>query len=75
MSGQQPSGGERRADRDHDDVPSPCISICVLDTSQSYCTGCGRTLREIAAWTDMSADEKRAVVASLAERLARAGTP
>lgn len=60
---------------DDDNVPSPCISICVLDASQSYCTGCGRTLREIAAWTDMSADEKRAVVASLAERLARAHTP
>jgi len=69
------SSAQRRADDDGDNVPSPCISICVLDASQSYCTGCGRTLREIAAWTDMSADEKRAVVASLAERLARAHTP
>lgn len=67
------SDAPRRADDDN--VPSPCISICVLDASQSYCTGCGRTLREIATWTDMSADEKRAVVASLAERLARAHTP
>ena len=53
-----------------DDVPSPCISVCTLDASQVYCTGCLRTLHEIAEWSRMSADDKRAVLASLSARRA-----
>jgi predicted Fe-S protein YdhL (DUF1289 family) len=30
--------------------PSPCKEICTLNTSSSVCTGCGRTLGEIAEW-------------------------
>lgn len=56
-----------------DTVLSPCISLCTLDASQSYCLGCGRTLHEIATWVDMSVDEKRAVVASLPSRRIAAG--
>ena len=60
----------------HDDgVASPCISVCVLDPAQTQCIGCGRTLHEIAAWIDMSAEEKRAVLAALPARLADAATP
>ncbi|MEO6748453.1 MAG: DUF1289 domain-containing protein [Casimicrobiaceae bacterium] len=62
--------------RIHDDsVASPCISVCVLDLAQTKCVGCGRTLHEIAAWDDMSAEEKRAVLAALPARLADAATP
>jgi uncharacterized protein len=57
----------------HDDVPSPCISVCTLDATRSTCLGCGRTLHEIATWVDMSAAQKRAVVASLPARMARIG--
>ncbi len=64
------SAPQRRASAD--DVPSPCISVCVLDASQSYCVGCGRTLHEIAAWMDMSADDKRRVIDTLPARLAAA---
>ncbi|MBA4110453.1 MAG: hypothetical protein C0487_12765 [Leptothrix sp. (in: Bacteria)] len=32
----------------------------------SVCAGCGRTLDEIARWSSMSADEKRAVLSRLA---------
>ena len=32
-------------------VPSPCISVCVIDERTGLCTGCQRTLDEIAAWS------------------------
>jgi predicted Fe-S protein YdhL (DUF1289 family) len=51
---------------------SPCIKVCVLDAA-ARCTGCGRTIDEIARWAQMSVQEQWAVVARLAgERLAPA---
>jgi len=44
-----------------DQVESPCIQVCTLD-AQQICVGCGRSLAEIAAWSRMSAQEKRAVI-------------
>jgi predicted Fe-S protein YdhL (DUF1289 family) len=43
------------------------MNICVLDAAR-VCTGCGRTLDEIARWGRMSAAEQWAVIARL-ERL------
>jgi uncharacterized protein len=43
---------------------SPCMNICVLDATR-VCTGCGRTLDEIARWGRMSAAEQWAVIARL----------
>ena len=52
-------------------VASPCISVCVLDPGGSgICTGCGRSLDEIAAWVQLDNAQRRAVVAGLPERLA-----
>ena len=56
--------------RDETEVPSPCISICVIDAPTGLCAGCYRTLAEIASWIDLSAAERRAVVANLALRRA-----
>ena len=42
-------------------VPSPCIGICRLDEAGNSCTGCGRTLDEVANWSRASDDYKRAV--------------
>ena len=42
-------------------VPSPCIGICRLDEAGNSCTGCGRTLDEVAKWSRASDDYKRAV--------------
>jgi len=56
--------------RDATEVPSPCISICVIDEPTGLCAGCYRTLDEIAGWIDLSAAERRAVVANLALRRA-----
>jgi uncharacterized protein len=49
-------------------VRSPCTSVCVLDPARGWCTGCHRTLDEIAGWGSYSEDEKRAVLARLAAR-------
>ncbi len=56
--------------RDETEVPSPCVSICVIDEPTGLCAGCYRTLDEIAGWIDRSAAERRAVVANLALRRA-----
>lgn len=42
-------------------VPSPCINVCVMDTQTGLCTGCQRTLDEIAAWSALDDAERRAV--------------
>jgi predicted Fe-S protein YdhL (DUF1289 family) len=55
---------------DNADVASPCVSICVIDAPTGLCAGCYRTLGEIAAWIDLSPDERRAVVDQAATRRA-----
>jgi predicted Fe-S protein YdhL (DUF1289 family) len=46
---------------------SPCIKVCRIDV-QGRCFGCGRTLDEIARWSAMSLDERRAVNARVGFR-------
>ena len=58
-----------------DDVASPCISVCTLDATQTRCLGCQRTLHDIATWVEMSAADKRAVIAALPARAAGAIAP
>ena len=55
-------------------VASPCISICVIDEPSKLCAGCYRTLEEIAAWIDLSAAARRAIVEELPLRRAKHGT-
>ena len=57
-----------------DNVASPCISVCVMDAASGFCIGCWRTLDEIAAWSVLDADAKRAVLAAIRERRARQAT-
>ena len=42
-------------------VPSPCTNVCRIDPATSLCEGCLRTIDEIAAWSRMDDQEKRAV--------------
>jgi predicted Fe-S protein YdhL (DUF1289 family) len=53
------------------DVGSPCIDICRMNPDTAVCEGCFRTLEEIAAWSGMRPEEKRAVLARLPARRAR----
>lgn len=45
---------------------SPCIGVCQLDGATKTCSGCGRTIDEIAAWSGLSDDERRAIIARVA---------
>ena len=57
-------------------VASPCTGVCRLDASSGCCEGCHRTLDEIAAWSAMDDEQRRAVWRVLPERRAvAAGTP
>jgi predicted Fe-S protein YdhL (DUF1289 family) len=51
-------------------LETPCVNVCLLDSESGLCTGCGRTLEEIATWSSMSDAERRAVMAALPARLA-----
>jgi predicted Fe-S protein YdhL (DUF1289 family) len=50
------------------EVVSPCINVCRMNPGTGLCEGCLRTLDEIAAWSAMSPDEKRTVLAQLPKR-------
>lgn len=54
-----------------DEVDSPCVQICVVHPEARICTGCYRTLDEIARWARMTAEERRAVIAALPARAPR----
>lgn len=49
-------------------VPSPCINVCRMDARTGFCTGCLRTIDEIAAWGRLDDDSKRRVWALLPAR-------
>jgi len=51
-------------------VPSPCTSVCRMNRDTGLCEGCLRTLDEIAAWSRLGDDAKRAVWLRLHERRA-----
>jgi predicted Fe-S protein YdhL (DUF1289 family) len=53
------------------EIPSPCRNICEIDPSGKHCTGCGRTLDEIAAWPHASEAVRLAIMAKLHERKVR----
>jgi predicted Fe-S protein YdhL (DUF1289 family) len=50
------------------DVPSPCISVCRIDAASGWCTGCLRTLDEIAGWSRLEDAGKRRVWRSIGLR-------
>jgi uncharacterized protein len=55
-------------------VPSPCIKVCLLDLSTGLCRGCLRTVDEIAEWMEMSPEEKLATLERVAGRRAQAAS-
>jgi uncharacterized protein len=74
LSGQRPDRAERRARRKaalgrkiDTSVPSPCISVCQIDSATDACLGCRRTVDEIRDWIVMTAEEKGAVLARIAQ--------
>ncbi len=52
-------------------MDSPCVKICTYEPGAGLCSGCGRTLAEIAGWAAMRDDERRRIMAELPARLAK----
>ncbi|NCO85277.1 MAG: DUF1289 domain-containing protein [Rhodobacterales bacterium] len=50
------------------EVDSPCIKVCVIHPATRLCTGCLRTIDEISAWSRMSPEARRDVMATLPAR-------
>ncbi len=56
------------------EVDSPCIRVCVVHPVEGICIGCYRSVEEIAGWSRMAPEARRALMAELparAPRLAR----
>ncbi|PZT93565.1 DUF1289 domain-containing protein [Sphingomonas sp. ABOLH] len=51
-------------------IESPCVLVCSIDAATGWCLGCGRTRDEIARWTAIDSDARRAVMAVLPQRMA-----
>jgi predicted Fe-S protein YdhL (DUF1289 family) len=49
-------------------IMSPCRSVCKMSTVTGLCIGCLRTLDEIAAWGQMSPEERAAVMREIMQR-------
>jgi predicted Fe-S protein YdhL (DUF1289 family) len=50
------------------EVESPCVKLCVLHPEARVCLGCHRTVDEIARWSRMTPEERRAVMEALPAR-------
>lgn len=53
-------------------ISTPCTKVCAVDGRTNLCVGCGRTLREIAAWPNYDEPRRRAIMAELPARMAAA---
>ncbi len=51
------------------DIETPCVKVCEIDQATRLCTGCGRSLAEIATWSTMSRGDRRRIMAMLRERI------
>ena len=54
-----------------DEIESPCIQICVVHPTERICTGCYRTIDEIARWSKMDSSERTEIMQDLPERKPR----
>lgn len=50
-------------------LPSPCVSVCVMDPDSGVCRGCYRTLDEIADWARQPPAGQRAIWQCVAQRM------
>lgn len=65
----------RRAPPFDTTIASPCVSVCQIDDATGRCIGCHRSMDEIRDWPIMTAPEKTAVLARIAERKAAPAIP
>ena len=49
-------------------LPSPCISLCVMQSDGGLCQGCHRTIDEIIGWSTADEDRKRTIWLAIRQR-------
>lgn len=49
-------------------IASPCINVCRMDPARGLCTGCLRTLDEIARWARLDDTARQQILDSLPAR-------
>jgi len=54
-------------------IDSPCINVCHMSPRLGVCTGCCRTLDEIARWSELDQAERARVMTALPARRRRLG--
>ena len=52
-------------------IESPCVKVCAIDGTTGWCLGCGRSMAEIASWSTLAPERRRAVMAELDARLSK----
>lgn len=50
------------------EIDSPCVKVCVVHPATRLCTGCLRSIDEIAEWSRMTPEERARVTAELPGR-------
>jgi uncharacterized protein len=55
-------------------IETPCIQVCVIDAVTTHCIGCGRTGAEVGQWLSLTPEQRRAVMATLPDRLSQMTT-
>jgi len=51
-----------------EEIESPCVKICMIHPEAKICVGCHRTSEEIAIWSRLSPEARRAVMDDLPAR-------
>jgi predicted Fe-S protein YdhL (DUF1289 family) len=65
------AGEQRQTFWRRDEPDSPCIRLCTIHPAERICIGCFRTMEEIAGWSRMPAEARRAVMEELPGRAPR----
>ena len=49
-------------------IASPCINVCKMDEQTGLCSGCFRTIDEIARWSSIDDSRRLVILAAVAKR-------
>ena len=49
-------------------IASPCINVCKMDEQTGLCSGCLRTIDEIARWSSIDDSRRLSILAAIAKR-------
>ena len=50
------------------EIESPCVKLCVVHPEARICVGCYRSIDEIAGWSRLTPEQRRAIMAELPAR-------